>query len=88
MIVAVDRHPADRADRPFFGQRLWKRRVVSKLRDLDVLLRLSEEGASSHRPHGTKRQADSGQRNNPPSIHDPLSIITPSLPLVSLRSSA
>jgi len=30
-----------------FWQRLWKRRIVSKLRDLDILLRLSEDDDAS-----------------------------------------
>src|SRR5207247_1755060 len=52
VIVAVDGHPADRADRPLFGQRLRKRRIVSKLRDLDILLRLSQDDAAASRPPG------------------------------------
>src|SRR5437867_3840209 len=74
VIVAVDGHPADRPDRPLFGQRLRKRRIVSKLRDLDILLRLSED-AASQRPRGAERQADSSRGENLLSIHDPPSML-------------
>src|SRR5258705_328095 len=71
MIVAVDGHPADRADRPLFGQRLRERRVVLKLRDLNILPRLPENDIASEHPRGAERQADSGRRKNLLSIHDP-----------------
>jgi len=37
-----------RADRPIFGERLGKRRIVLKLRDLDTLRRLSEDARYGH----------------------------------------
>src|SRR5262249_2363482 len=58
------------ADCPLFGKRLRERRIVLKLRDLDILLRLPADDAAAQRPRHAESQANGNRENYLLSNHD------------------